>query len=485
MNWFDNFLAGINSFLGNASDFLYTYILIIILVFVGLYYSFRTKFVQFRMFPEAIRVLSEKKKDGKDISSFQALMISTASRVGTGNIAGVATAVAASTAIGGYGAIFWMWLLALIGAASAFIESTLAQLYKEKKGSDYIGGPAYYIQKALGSRKWGIVFAVLLIACFAYGFNALQAFNAGSSLKYYIPDYDTSFWPWVVGGILALLTGLVIFGGVHRISGIVSAIVPVMAVIYIGMGLFITFRNLDAVPDMFGKIFSQAFNFQAIFGGFTGSCLMQGIKRGLYSNEAGMGSAPNAAAAADVSHPVKQGLVQMLSVFIDTILICSTTAFMLLLSGVGISEDLKGMDFVQAAVSNQIGKSGPLFITISIFLFAFSSLVGNYYYTESNFKFIRNSKTGLFIFRCTCVAAVFIGALMDFSTVWSLADILMGLMAIVNLVVILLLGKKALTALKDYSAQRKAGKNPVFRSSEVHVGDPEIWNEAHAQKWEE
>lgn len=476
-------MESINQVLGSVSNFMYTYILIIMLVAAGLWFTLRTRFVQFRLFPEALRVLTEKKRDGKDISSFQALMISTASRVGTGNIAGVATAIAASTAIGGYGAIFWMWLLALIGAASAFIESTLAQLYKQKNGTDFVGGPAYYIQKALGSRKIGVLFSILLIACFAYGFNALQSFNAGSSLKYYIPDYDSSFWPYVVGGILALLTALTIFGGVHRISGLVSAVVPVMAFIYIGLGLYITFANLSDVPAMFSMIFEQAFNTQAIFGGFAGSCVMQGIKRGLYSNEAGMGSAPNAAAAADVSHPVKQGLVQMLSVFIDTILICTTTAFMLLLSGVPIDESVQGMDYVQAAVFQQVGEFGPLFITISIFLFAFSSLVGNYYYTETNFKFIRDSRIGLLVFRCSCVAAIFIGALLDFSTVWTLADILMGLMAMVNLVVILLLGNKALAALKDYTSQRRKGENPVFRAKDTGIGDPEIWNEEHARKW--
>lgn len=475
----------LNSILGNISDFMYTYILIILLVVVGLYFTLRTKFVQFRLFPEALRVLTEKKKDGKDISSFGALMISTASRVGTGNIAGVATAVAASTAIGGYGAIFWMWLLALIGAASAFIESTLAQMYKHKIGDDFVGGPAYYIQKALGSRKMGVTFAVLLIACFAYGFNALQSFNAGSSLKYYIPDYETSFWPYVVGGILALLTALVIFGGVHRISNIVSAVVPAMALVYIGLGVYILVRNFSGVPEMFSKIFTQAFDFKAIFGGFAGSCVMQGIKRGLYSNEAGMGSAPNAAAAAEVSHPVKQGLVQMLSVFIDTILICSTTACMLLLSGVPIDENLKGMDYVQAAVFNQIGHWGPLFIAVSIFLFAYSSLVGNYFYTETNFKFITESKKWLFVFRVSCVAAVFVGALLDFTTIWTVADILMGLMAIVNLVAIILLGNKAIAALKDYTNQRREGKNPVFRADELNIGDTEVWNEAHAKKWED
>ncbi len=474
-----------NSLLGELSNFLYTYILIALLVVTGLYFTFRTKAVQFCLFPEAIRVLGEKKRDGRDISSFQALMISTASRVGTGNIAGVATAIATATAVGGYGAVFWMWLLALVGAASAFIESTLAQCYKEKHGEDWVGGPAYYIQKALGSRKWGVVFAVLLIACFAYGFNALQAFNAGTSLKYYIPHYADSIWSLVVGGILAALTAVSIFGGVRRISAITSGLVPVMAAVYIALGLFITVKNIGQVPVMLSMIFQQAFDPKAMFAGLGASCIMQGVKRGLYSNEAGMGSAPNAAAAADVSHPVKQGLVQMLSVFIDTILICSTTAFMLLLSGVPIDPAVKDMGYVQAAVLNQVGEFGPLFITVSIFLFAFSSLVGNYYYTETNFKFIRDSKTGLNLFRVTCVAAVFLGAQMDFSTVWNLADVLMGLMALVNLVAILLLGGQALRVLRDYNEQRRAGKNPVYRASEVGVGDPEIWNEEHARKWEE
>ena len=457
-------MINFGALLSNTSNFLYTYILIALLIFAGLYFTVHTRGVQFRLFPEALRVLGEKKKDGKDISSFQALMISTASRVGTGNIAGVANAIIAATVIGGYGAVFWMWLLALIGAASAFIESTLAQCYKEKHGDNWVGGPAYYIQKALGSRFFGVVFAVLLIACFGY---------------------SESVWPAVVGAALALLTGLCIFGGVRRISAITSGIVPVMAAIYIALGLFITVKNIGQVPYMLSMIVSQAFDPKAMFAGIGASCIMQGIKRGLYSNEAGMGSAPNAAAAADVSHPVKQGLVQMLSVFIDTILICSTTAFMLLLSGVHIDAYSDGMNFVQAAVHRQVGPFGPLFITVSIFLFAFSSLVGNYYYTESNFRFIRDSKTGLLVFRLTCVAAIFIGAQMSFSMVWDLADVLMGLMALVNLVAILLLGGKAIRVLRDYQKQRRAGKNPVYRYDEVGVGSPEIWNEAHAKKWED
>ncbi len=471
--------------LSRLSGFLYTYLLIALLIAAGVYFTVRTRGAQFRLFPEALRVLGERKRDGKDISSFQALMISTASRVGTGNIAGVANAILAATVLGGYGAVFWMWLLALIGAASAFVESTLAQCYKEKRGADWVGGPAYYIQKALGSRGWGVAFALLLIACFAYGFNALQAYNAGSALEYYLPGYSHSLWPAVVGAVLAALTGVCIFGGVRRISAITSGIVPVMAAVYLALGLFITIKNIGQVPHMLSLIFSQAFEPEAMFAGVGASCVIQGIKRGLYSNEAGMGSAPNAAAAADVSHPVKQGLVQMLSVFIDTILICSTTAFLLLLSGVPIDACTEGMHFVQAAVQAQVGPMGPVFITVSIFLFAFSSLVGNYYYTESNLKFIRDSRPLLLAFRLTCVAAVFLGAQMDFSTVWDLADVFMGLMALVNLAAILLLGGKAVAVLKDYTRQRKAGRNPVYRYEEVGVGDPAVWNEAHARKWEE
>ncbi len=461
----------INRWLSLFSDSLYTYVLIILLVACGLYFSFRTKFVQIRLFPEAVRVITEKKKGEKGVSSFQALMISTASRVGTGNIAGVATAIAA----GGPGAIFWMWLLAVIGSASAFIESTLAQIYKKKDGEQFRGGPAYYIQQGLGSRKWGIVFSILLICCFAYGFNALQSFNVSSAVEYYSGGNETlkKYIPLMVGAFLAILTALVIFGGVHRISAITSFLVPVMAVVYIGLGLFITFKNASVLPAVFSSIFEEAFDFKAISGGFMGSCVMLGIKRGLFSNEAGMGSAPNAAATADVSHPVKQGLVQMLSVFIDTILICSTTAMMLLVSGVG--DGLDGMPFVQQAISSQVGSWGIHFITVSIFLFAFSSLVGNYYYTESNLKFIKDNSKVLFIFRLTVIAMIFVGAQMPFDTVWTLADILMGLMAVVNLVAIFLLGRIAVRALKDYMEQKRQGKDPVFKAKNIGLENTELW----------
>ncbi|MFR2446134.1 MAG: alanine/glycine:cation symporter family protein, partial [Thomasclavelia spiroformis] len=404
------------NFLSILNEFLYSNILILLLVVTGLYFSIKTKFVQFRLFPEGIRLLKEKSKHENSVSSFQALMISTASRVGTGNIAGVATALAA----GGPGSIFWMWLTAFIGGASAFIESTLAQVYKEKDGEAFRGGPAYYIEKALKKRWLGIVFSCLLIACFIFGFNPLQAYNVSSAVEYYFENNQVV--SVIIGIILAFITALVIFGGVHRIGIISSTVVPIMAVLYILIGLYITLTNIDTLPTIFADIFSQAFDFNAIIGGFSGSCVMYGIKRGLFSNEAGMGSAPNAGATADVSHPVKQGLVQTISVFIDTILICSTTAFMLL--NYGTDSGLTGMPYVQQAIFVEIGEYGIHFITISIFLFAFSSLIGNYCYAESNLKFIIDNEKVLFIFRIITIIVIFFGAQANFNTIWDLADVL-------------------------------------------------------------
>lgn len=459
---------GFNDILTKINDVMYTYILVILLVGVGIYFTIRTRGVQFRLLGDGIKSMmkkTEKTENGeKKVSSFQALMISTASRVGTGNIAGIATAIAA----GGPGAVFWMWLMALIGGASAFIESTLAQIYKIKEGGQYRGGPSYYMERALGKRWMGILFSILLIICFAYGFNGLQSYNMSSALEYYIADYSNTIWPMVLGTVLAVATGLVIWGGAHRIGFISSVIVPVMAIIYILLGLVTMVLNIKELPEMFAIIFENAFDVKAIMGGFAGSAVVIGIKRGLFSNEAGMGSAPNASASADVDHPVKQGLVQIISVFIDTILICSSTAIMLLVSGVeGKSGTLDGIPYVQAAISSNVGEWGIHFITFSIFAFAFSSLIGNYFYAESNILFIKNSKVLLNIFRVTCVVAIFLGAQADFSLVWNLADITMGLMAIVNIIAIFLLGKIAIKCLKNYEKQKKAGENPVFYEDEI------------------
>ena len=464
-----------NNLLASLNDFLYSYILIFLLVAAGIYFSIRTKFVQFRLIGDAIKALKEKAEkndNGKSVSSFQALMISTASRVGTGNIAGIATAIVA----GGPGAVFWMWVMAIVGGASAFVESTLAQVYKVKDGKEFRGGPSYYIERALGKRWLGVLFSILLIACFAYGFNGLQTYNMSSALEYYIPNYSDTILPAVVGLLIAAATAFVIFGGVHRIGFISSVIVPIMAGIYILMGIFITLTNLDRVPEMFSLIFEGAFDFRAIFGGFAGSTVLIGIKRGLFSNEAGMGSAPNATATATVSHPVKQGMVQVLSVFIDTLMICTTTAFILLLSGVtGIPEKLDGIPYVQAAISANVGSLGIHFITFSIFAFAFTSLIGNYYYAESNILFIKNNRILLNVFRITCLIAIFLGAQADFSTVWNLADVLMGFMAIENILVIFLLGGIAFKVLDDYTKQKKQGIDPVFKAKNVGLNNTDTW----------
>lgn len=404
--------------------------------------------------------------------SFSALIASPIRRNCTGNIAGIATAIVA----GGPGAVFWMWVMAIVGGASAFVESTLAQVYKVKDGKEFRGGPSYYIERALGKRWLGVLFSILLIACFAYGFNGLQTYNMSSALEYYIPNYSDTILPAVVGLLIAAATAFVIFGGVHRIGFISSVIVPIMAGIYILMGIFITLTNLDRVPEMFSLIFEGAFDFRAIFGGFAGSTVLIGIKRGLFSNEAGMGSAPNASATATVSHPVKQGMVQVLSVFIDTLMICTTTAFILLLSGVtGIPEKLDGIPYVQAAISANVGSLGIHFITFSIFAFAFTSLIGNYYYAESNILFIKNNRILLNVFRITCLIAIFLGAQADFSTVWNLADVLMGFMAIENILVIFLLGGIAFKVLDDYTKQKKQGIDPVFKAKNVGLNNTDTW----------
>ncbi len=465
---------------GEIDGFMYTYILVFLLIVVGIWFTVRTKCVQIRYLKDMFTQLTEKKHvpGERSISSFQALMVSTASRVGTGNIAGIATAIAT----GGPGAVFWMWIMSIVGAASAFIESTLAQIWKVR-GADgeFRGGPAYYIQQGLGKRWLGVVFAVALILCFAFGFNGLQAYNMTSALEYYIPDYATNGTAIAVGLVTIVFTAFVIFGGAKRISIITSIVVPVMAIAYIALAVWTTVSNLGEIPAVFGLIFASAFDFQSIFGGFAGSVVMLGIKRGLFSNEAGMGSAPNAAATASVSHPVKQGLVQSLSVYIDTLVICTCSAMMVLIFYVqnpDAAQALNGMPLVQMAVNNSVGEAGIHFITFAIFAFAFSSLIGNYFYAESNIRFIANNKYVLLVFRVLCLAAIMYGCLNSFDLAWNLADIFMGFMAIINLVAILLLGKWALKALDDYSAQRRAGKDPVFMASSI-AGLPatECWHE--------
>lgn len=457
--------------LGDLNTFLYSKFLIIALLGMGLYFTIRTGFVQLKMLPESVKVIMEKSHEG-GISSFQALMIATASRVGTGNIAGVSTAIV----LGGPGAVVWMWIMAIVGAASAFIESTLAQIYKKKDGTMYKGGPAYYIETALKARWLGIIFAILLILCFAFGFNGLQAFNIASSFEYYVPNFSETSVPMIIGLVLAAISAFVFFGGAHRISIISSIIVPIMAGIYILMGLIIIVLNVTEIPAVLAECFRLAFDFEAIFGGFAGSCVVLGIKRGLFSNEAGMGSAPNAAAAADVSHPVKQGLVQVLSVFIDTLIICSTTAFIVLLGGKAVTGgELNGIPLVQQSVAAQFGEIGIHIVTVAICLFAFTSVIGNYFYAEANIKFINESPKLMFVFRLLATGMVFVGAQVSMQTAWDLADVLMGLMATVNIVAIILLGRIPIAALKDYQNQKAEGKEPVFKAANIGLNDTEVW----------
>lgn len=447
---------------------LYYPILIIVLLACGFYFTIRTKFIQFGLLGEAFKVITEKPEGKDDVSSFQALMVSTASRVGTGNIVGVANAIC----LGGPGAVFWMWIIALIGGASAFIESTLAQIYK-KRGSDGVsyGGPSYYIENALGSRGIGVLFAVALIATYAVGFNMLASFNLQDSFRvydFYVPGKTS----WMIGAVLAVLAGYCILGGGKRIIKYTSLLVPVMGVIFVIMALIMILINAKNIPAMFGMIFEDAFNFKAIFGGVAGSALVQGIKRGLYSNEAGMGSAPNAAASASVSHPVKQGLVQMISVFLDTLVICSATAFMSLASGIAPTEELAGAPFVQASLATVFGRYGNLFITVSLALFAFTTLLGNLYYVDSCLTYLNKktpSKTFMLCYRIIATILIFVGAGMEMSLAWDIADFLMGVMCLINIPTIIILGGTALKALDDYKKQREEGKNPVFKAETIGI----------------
>ncbi len=462
----------ITQIITKTDDILYTWCLIYMLAGAGIFFTIRTGFVQIRLFKDAMKCMLEKKSSDKGVSSFQALMIATASRVGTGNMAGVATAIV----VGGPGAAFWMWLMAILGAASAFAESTLAQIYKEKDGDSFKGGPAYYIEKALHARWLGIVFAISLIATFAFGFNGLQAYNIVSAFEYYVPNFATSRVPLIVGILLFIITMLLFFGGTDKISWVSSVMVPVMAGIYIVLGLLIIVLNVGEIPAVLVSIFRSAFDFKAIFGGFTGSCMVYGIKRGLFSNEAGMGSAPNASASAEVTHPVKQGLAQTISVYIDTLLICSTTVFILLLTGVYKTDStLSGIPLIQQSVAKQFGPFAIHVITAAVCMFAFTSIIGNYFYAEANIRFITKSKRAMTIFRIAAAAMVLFGAQNDIDVAWSLADITMGLEAVVNIIAIVLLSGIAVKALKDYEKQKAAGKDPVFREKNIGLNNTSVW----------
>ena len=467
-------LTAIDNVINAISGVLYKpYIVPLLLILAGIYFTVRLNLLQFRLFGESIRVVKEKPVNLGATSSFGALMVSTASRVGTGNIMGVSTALC----LGGPGAIFWMWITAILGGASAFVESTLAQIYKKRNadGSSY-GGPSYYMQDALGQRWLGVIFAVVLILTYAVGYNMLAAYNTQDTFSTF--SFYSSATPVVIGIVLAVLFGVCVLGGGKRLTKVTEVLVPVMGILYVMISLIVVIRNIGSLPRVFGMIFGSAFNLKAIFGGFSGSCIMWGIKRGLYSNEAGMGSAPNAAAAADVAHPVKQGLVQMLSVFIDTLLICSATAFMCLFSGVAPESELAGAAYVQSVTRASLGGFGPVFMATAVSLFAFTTLLGNYYYTEGCLRFILKREPGkqfMLVFRLVATFLVFLGAVISAGLAWDTAELLQALMVLINVPVILILAKPAIRALKDYEDQRRAGKEPVYNAEENGVTGTDFW----------
>ena len=464
----------VENLVSSANDLLWSSVLIVVLVALGLYFTIRMGFVQFRMFPEMLRLLFKDgmKREKGQVSSFQAFAIGTAARVGTGNIAGVATAIA----LGGPGAVFWMWLIALIGSASAFVESTLAQVYKIRDGRTWRGGPAYYMERALGQRWLGILFAILITFSFGFAFNSVQSNTISLSVSNQFGISTTT-----VGLVLAVVTAIIIFGGIQSIAVLSSIIVPIMAGGYILLAGWIMISNASLLPEVFGLIFSEGiFGLQQLFGGAIGAMVLQGIRRGLFSNEAGMGSAPNAAATAEVSHPVKQGLIQSFSVFVDTLLVCTSTAMIILLSGVAGSESFAGVELTQAALTAEIGPMATSFLTIAIFLFAFSSILGNYYYGETNIQFISDKKIYIMLYRIGVVGMVLFGAVRSAGLVWSIADVFMGLMALVNLYAIFRLAKVARLVLDDYLEQRRQGEDPVFYADSID----NLPGREHIEAWE-
>ena len=463
------FTSGLNL----VNDILWSYILIVMLIGCAIWFTIKSKFVQFRMMKEMISVLgdSANKQEGREhhISSFQAFMVSLASRIGTGNLAGVATAIT----IGGPGAVFWMWIVALLGSSSAFIESTLAQLYKVHGKDSFVGGPAYYMKKGLKQPWMGVLFAILIIFTFSFAFNSVQSNTICAAFEQAFQVDNRT-----MGIILTGLSLAIFFGGIQRIAKVSSIIVPVMAAGYIILAIAIIALNIHHIPGVLKTIVTHAFGWEQAIGGGIGVAIMQGVKRGLFSNEAGMGSAPNVAATADVSHPVKQGLIQALGVFTDTLIICSCTAFIILFSGVPLSGEVNGVQLTQLALDSQIGSWGSIYVAIAILFFAYSSIIGNYYYGEANIRYITNNKKVMVLFRLLSGGMVLFGSLASLDLAWSLADVCMGLMTICNLIAITLLGKYAFRLLEDYRMQKRKGiKNPVFTKDKMKdiEKDIECW----------
>ena len=473
----------INNLITTVNDVIWGDCLIYVLIACGLWFTWRTRFMQFRMIGEMFRLLTdaavdtagakkqEEDKTKKNISSFQAFIVSVATRVGTGNLAGVASAIA----IGGPGAIFWMWVIALIGSATAFVESTLAQLYKQKDKDSYIGGPAYYIQKGLKKRWMAIFFAVCITLQFGLTNNSIQANTICTAME------DAFGLPHLwVGCVMAVVSLIIVFGGIQRIANVCTVLVPIMAVGYLLLALVVIAMNFELIPHVFKVIFLDAFGIQQVAGGGIGMTIMMGVRRGLFSNEAGEGSAPNVAATATTSHPVKQGLIQALGVFTDTLLLCSCTAFIIIISGLYTTAGDDGIALTQSALQSEVGNAGPVFVALAIFLFAYSTIIGNYYYGEANVRFITKSPMVMTIYRILSGGImVLFGAVASFDLVWNLVDFFMAFLTACNLIAIVILGRYAFRLLDDYREQKRQGiKEPTFHRSQI----PELENELEC--WE-
>ena len=469
----------LDNFIVSAGDMLWTWAVLPVLALLGLYFTVRSGVVQFRLIPEMIRTLTNRTPRDEhgapqSVSAFQAFTISAASRVGVGNIAGVGTAIA----IGGPGAVFWMWTMAFVGGASSFVESTLGQLFKVRDQDGFRGGPAYYMQHGLKARWMGVLGAGILILCFPFAFSSLQANTISATVSASFGG-EIAWIPWVIGIALAILTGLVIFGGLRRIANVTQAVVPAMALGYLLLGLVIVGMNIERLPEVFASIYTQAFGPNEVVGAALGMIIMTGVKRGMFSNEAGLGSAPNAGASAAVTHPVKQGLVQTLGVYFDTFLVCSITAFIILVSTPDLANATRGIGLTQNAIVSNLGEWSNVLLSIIIFLLAFSSILGNYYYGESNIEFISTNPRVRQIYRVLAVVVIFIGSIASADIIWNTADGIMGIMALVNLIAIGLLSGIVFKLLRDYSQQRKSGLDPVFtRDMLPGVSGIQCWEDA-------
>ncbi|WP_062311595.1 alanine/glycine:cation symporter family protein [Demequina rhizosphaerae] len=472
-------MDALESLIAEATDTLWTWAVLPVVAVLGLYFTFRSGVVQVRLFPRMVKGLTDRTPTDaagrpQSLSAFQAFTVSAASRVGIGNIAGVGTAIA----VGGPGAIAWMWLMALVGAATSFIEATLAQLYKHRDPSGFRGGPAYYVERGLRARWLGIVLAVVLIAAAPFAVTMLQSFTIAEAVT---GSFTGGAPGWVAPAValtVAALTAGVIFGGAHRIALVTETLVPLMALLYLGLGLVIVVLHVDAIGPMLSAIFEDAVSGEAVAGGALGTVILTGVQRGMFSNEAGFGTAPNAAASAATTHPVKQGLVQSLGVYFDTFLVCSITAFIILVTRPDLETAEPGIALTHDAVVGSLGSWAGALLSVIVFLLAFSTILGLYFYGESNIEYITGRPAALAGYRIAVIALVAIGGLVSASLVWSLADLLLGVLALLNLIALAPLSRHVFALLRDFTAQERAGRDPVYTRDRVPgIPGVEVWED--------